>query len=455
MATILCLGAGLVTAPGVKYLAEAGYAVTVASRTVSKAEEIIKGLSGCKAVALDVLAEAEKLEELVSTHDLTISLLPWTQHLPVAKLALKHKKHFCTTSYIADEMQAMDEDFKAAGVVCFNECGVDPGLDHMSAMKIIDRVHSEGGKILTFESYCGGLPCPEDNDNPFGYKFSWSPRGVLLAAIRRAYFQENGAPAELDGSEGKMIYDKFFEDTSVPDVGPKLETPWPASFECHPNGDSVKFIEIYKIPEVQTLIRGTYRTVGWCPTMKKITQLGLLKEDDISAFKGKTYAELLASKVGGDAADVKAACAEKCGLAVDDAIMGRLEWLGLFDQEKKVEAATTLDALCDLFLKNPKFWYQPGERDMICMHHTFVVEKADGSKEKLTSTMIDYGIKNGDTSMSRTVSLPLAIQIRRILSGESKLVGVHRPIEPEVYNPILDEMETKFGITFYEKVIPM
>ena len=456
-ATILCLGAGLVTAPGVKYLADCGFSVTVASRTVSKAEVIIKGLDNCKAVAVDVLNDDDKgkLEELIASHDLVISLLPWTQHLPVAKLSLKHKKHFCTTSYIADEMQALDADFKAAGIVSFNECGVDPGLDHMSAMKIIDKVHAEGGKIISFTSYCGGLPCPDDNDNPFGYKFSWSPRGVLLAAIRKAVFQQDGASAELDGTEGKMIYDQFFEDTSVPYVGPKIESPWPAAFECHPNGDSCKFISIYKIPEVQTLIRGTYRNVGWCPTMKKITQLGLLKEDDISALKGKPYAALLASKLGSEQSAVKAATAEKVGLAVDDAIIGRLEWLGLFDETKLIKAPTTLDALCDLFLENPKLWYKEGERDMICMHHTFIIEKADGSKAKITSTMTDYGIKNGDTSMSRTVSLPLAIQIRRILNGEAKETGVHRPIEPEIYNPILEEMEQKFGIVFHEKETPM
>jgi saccharopine dehydrogenase-like NADP-dependent oxidoreductase len=278
---------------------------------------------------------------------------------------------------------------------------------------------------------------------------------VLLAAIRKAIFQEDGERKELDGTPGKMIYDKFFEDTSVPDVGPKIETAWPSSFECHPNGDSCKFLSIYKIPEAHTLIRGTYRSVGWCPTMKKVTELGLLKEDDISALKGKSYAEFLASKLGCEAGNVKAATAEKLGLAVDDAIIGRLEWLGLFDQEKKVEAATTLDAVCDLFLNNPKFWYEPGETDMICMHHTFIVEKADGKKEKITSTMVDYGIKNGDTSMSRLVSLPLAIHIRRILKGEAKETGVVRPVEAEIYNPILDEMEQKFNVKFHEVATPL
>lgn len=452
--TILCLGAGLVTAPGVRYLAKTGFTVTVASRTVSKAEAIIEGFSHCKAIALDITDETQtaKLEQLISEHDLIISLLPWTQHLIPCKLALKHKKHFTTTSYISDDMQNLDQEFKDAGIVCFNECGVDPGLDHMSAMKIIHAVHAEGGEIESFLSYCGGLPCPDDNNNPFGYKFSWSPRGVLLAAIRVAKYVEGGENCTLDGSPGSMIYDKFFEDSSVPNVGGPLESGWPSSFECHPNGDSQKFVSIYEIPECKTLIRGTYRNVGWCPTMKKITELGLLKETKFpEGIKGGSYAKLMAHLMGCDVASVKQATADKVNLAVDDAIIGRLEWLGLFSEET-VEKDTPLDALCDLFLNNPKFRYSEGERDMLAMHHTFIVKNKDGSKKKVTSTMVDYGIKNGDTSMSRTVSLPLAIMIKRILTDDTcKLTGVHRPTTPDIYMPILNEMESEFGVTFVEK----
>lgn len=460
--SILCLGAGLVTAPGVRYLCEAGFSVTVASRTVSKAEKIIEGLKTASAVQLDVTDEkqADQLEKLVKESDLVISLLPWTQHLPVCKLALKHKTHFATTSYIADEMEALDSDFKAAGVVCFNECGVDPGLDHMSAMKIIDAVHAEGGKVESFLSYCGGLPCPDDNNNPFGYKFSWSPKGVLLAAKRVAKYLEDGEEKTLDGNPGGMIYDVFKEDSSVPNVGPKLEGEWPAAFESHPNGDSVKFIKIYGIPEVKSIIRGTYRSFGWCSTMKAVALLGLLKDDDISAMKGKSYlaftANALEQPEGTTAADLKAFIAKKLTLKAEDPIFEKLEWLGLFSAEKNVTKDTCIDALCDLFLTNPKFWYAEGERDMIAMHHTFIVEKKDGSKEKITSSMVDYGIKNGDTSMSRTVSLPLAIMVKRILNGDAKeLEGVCRPIQAASYNPVLEEMEKSYGVKFVEKTVAL
>lgn len=456
--SILCLGAGLCTAPGVRYLCEAGYSVTVASRTVSKAEAIVAGLKTGSAIQLDVTDEKQidQLEKLIQEHDLVISLLPWTQHVPVCKLALKHKTHFATTSYISDEMETLDADFKAAGVVCFNECGVDPGLDHMSAMKIIDEIHAAGGKIDTFLSYCGGLPCPDDNNNPFGYKFSWSPKGVLLAAKRVAKYLENGEEKKLDGNPGGMIYDVFQEDKSVPNVGPKLEGEWPAAFECHPNGDSVKYVDIYGIPEVKNFVRGTYRSFGWCPTMKAVTLLGLLKDDDVTALKGKSYLAFLNNALGQPeettAAALKTFVANKLSLKEDDPIFEKLEWLGLFSTEKKVAKDTCIDALCDLFFDNPKFWYAEGERDMIAMHHTFIVEKKDGSKEKITSTMVNYGIKNGDTSMSRTVSLPLAMMVNRILKGEAtELAGVCRPITAASYNPILEEMEKSYGVKFVEK----
>jgi len=443
-------------------LCDAGFNVTVASRTVSKAEKIVDGLKSGSAVELDVTDEkqAGKLEQLVKEHDLVISLLPWTQHVPVCKLALKHKTHFATTSYISDEMQALDADFKAAGVLCFNECGVDPGLDHMSAMKIIDAVHAEGGKIETFLSYCGGLPCPDDNNNPFGYKFSWSPKGVLLAAKRVAKYLEEGKEKTLDGNVGSMIYDVFQEDSSVPNVGPPLTGEWPAFFECHPNGDSLKYINVYGIPEVKTIIRGTYRSAGWCPTMKAVTLLGLLKDDNVSALKGKSYLAFMNHAMNQPedttAADLRTFMANKLSLQADNPIFERLEWLGLFSTEKKVTKDTCIDALCDLFFDNPKFWYAEGERDMIAMHHTFVVEKKDGSKEKITSTMVDYGIKNGDTCMSRTVSLPLAIMVKRILNGDAKeLEGVCRPVSAATYTPVLEEMEKSFGVTFVEKTTPL
>eukprot|EP00038_Savillea_parva_P006705 m.165345 g.165345 ORF g.165345 m.165345 type:complete len:461 (+) comp12551_c0_seq1:40-1422(+) len=454
---VLILGAGLVAGPGIKYLAETGHEVTVASRTVARAEKLIKGLPNCTAVAVEVgnPEHNAKLEELVGATDIVVSLVPWTMHTPVAELAVKKNKHFASTSYISKDMEGMDGAFKANGKICFNECGVDPGLDHMSAAVVFDDVKSKGGKIKSFLSYCGGLPCPDDNNNPFGYKFSWSPRGVLLAAVREAFYIEDGEEKKMDATPGNGIYDKFILDSTVPNVGPPLEkATWPEAFESHPNGDSIKFKPIYDLPDCDTLIRGTYRSVGWCDTMRSIKQLGLLDQEPCAATAaGTTYAKLLAADLGCEPAGVKAAVATKLGIAEDDAIIGRLEWLGLFS-DKDATAPTKIDALCKLFQENPKFYYADGERDMIAMHHTFKIENADGSKETRTSTLVDYGIKGGDTSMARTVTLPVAIAIKKILSGEISNTGVCRPITADLYVPILKEMEDSFGIKFTEKTTP-
>jgi len=451
---VLVLGAGLVCSPGVAYLASKGCAVTVASRTVSKAEKIIEGLTGCFAVAVDVGDETQRdvLDKLMSETDIVVSLVPWTMHSIVCKLAIKHKIHFSSTSYISDDMMGMSDEFKANGKICFNECGVDPGLDHMSAQKVFDEVAAKGGKIIKFLSYCGGLPCPDDNNNPFGYKFSWSPRGVLLAAVREAFYLEDGQEKKLDKTPGQGIYDHFIIDKSVPNIGaPLTKATWPEGFESHPNGNSTKFKEIYGLPHCESLIRGTYRTLGWCDTMRGIKNLGLLDETECAAeLKGKTMADLLASLLGCDAAGTKAAAAKKLGIAETDLVIERFEWLGLFSTTKSAEAPTKLDSVCNLFESNPKFWYAEGERDMICMHHTFKVENADGSKQTITSTMIEYGIKNGETAMARTVTQPVAIAITKILSGEIKTTGVVRPTTADLYNPILAEMET-LGVKFVEK----
>jgi len=375
-------------------------------------------------------------------------------HTPIAEMAVKTKTHFASTSYISDAMEALDAQFKGNKTICINECGVDPGLDHMSATKVFDEVHAKGGKIKKFISMCGGLPCPDDNDNPFGYKFSWSPRGVLLAAVREAFYIEDGEEKKMDKTNGNGIYDKFIVDNSVPNVGIPLEkATWPEGFESHPNGNSTKFKAIYGLADCDTLIRGTYRNIGWCETMRSIKLLDLLDETPVADLAAMSYAEMVAGICGVPAAEVKAGAAKKIGIDAGHKIIERLEWLGLFSDAKIGEQPTRLDAVCALFQNNPKFWYADGERDMIAMHHTFKVENADGSKETITSTMVDYGIKNGDTSMARTVTIPVAIAINKILTGEITNIGVCRPTTKDLYEPILAEMES-IGCKFIEKTTP-
>ncbi|MHA2020542.1 MAG: saccharopine dehydrogenase C-terminal domain-containing protein [Candidatus Thorarchaeota archaeon] len=427
MKKVLCLGAGLVARPYVQYLSEHGFHVVVASRTKSKAERLIEGYKNAEAVTFNIKTDDDLLDNLTSQADLICSLLPYTYHVKAAKVAIKYQKHFCTTSYISDEMKGLDEEARAAGVLILNECGVDPGIDHMSAMQIIDHVHNQGGKIASFTSFTGGLPAPDANDNPFGYKLSWSPRGVLLAGRNDAQFLRDGKEVKIPGPE---LFDHY-EIVEVPGAG---------KFEGYPNRDSMPFIDYYGIQETKTMQRGTYRNLGWCGTLKKVADLGLLSIEERS-FIGMTYAEMMSELAHAENSESSAeATSRKVDLKKDDPIIQRLDWLGLFsNQEVPSDVTTYLDSLCNLF--EQKLKYAPGERDMIVMHHEFIAEYSD-HKEKITSTMIDYGIPNGDSSMSRTVALPVAIASRMILEGVIKLIGVHRPVMPEVYEPILKELET-------------
>jgi saccharopine dehydrogenase (NADP+, L-glutamate forming)/spermidine synthase len=426
MKKVLCLGAGLVARPYIQYLSDNGFYVIVASRTISKAEHLIEGCNNTEAVAFNIAKDDELLEELTKNADLVCSLLPYTFHVKAAKVAIRHKTHFCTTSYISDEMKALEGVAKNAGILLLNECGVDPGIDHMSAMKIIDEVHNNNGQITSFTSFTGGLPAPDANNNPFGYKLSWSPRGVLLAGRNNAQFRRNGKEVKIPGSE-------LFESCEP------MEVPGMGTFEGYPNRDSLSYIDIYNISETKTMLRGTFRNLGWCGTLDKIADLGLLDIEERS-LEGMTYASLMRELTSTSDSDVKPAVAKACNIEPDDSIITRLEWLGLFE-EKQIPTGTNtiLDALCNLF--EEKLQYAPGERDMIVMHHEFIAEYPD-KMQKITSTLIDYGIPNGDSSMSRTVALPVAIASKMILDGKITLTGVHRPIIPEIYEPILKELET-------------
>jgi len=433
MKTVLCLGAGLVARPYVQYLCKRGFHVIVASRTKEKAEKLIQGCKSAEAVQFNITHDDELLQELVSKSDLVCSLLPYTYHVKAAKVAIENGKHFCTTSYISDEMQELDKPAKESNVILLNECGVDPGIDHMSAQKIIDEIHDQGGKIISFTSFTGGLPAPEANDNPFGYKLSWSPRGVLLAGRNDAQFLQDGEEVTIPGSE-------LFNNCKI------MEIPGMGKFEGYPNRDSLSYIDIYDINEVQTMLRGTLRYPGWCNTIHAIGDLGLL---DLTERKlsGITYKEMIQQIVSEDG-NPREAVAKELSLEPSDPIIERLDWLGLFSEDAVPDDRNTyLDALCNLF--EEKLQYATGERDMIVMHHEFVAKYPE-KKEKVTSTLIDYGIPNGDTSMSRTVALPVAIASRLILQDKIDARGVHRPILPEIYEPILSELK-ELGIELKER----
>ena len=436
MKNVLVLGAGLVSKPGVTYLLkQKNISVTVASRTVSKAQDLIKGFTNGKAIQVNV-ENQNQLEELIKGNDIIVSLLPWVHHLKVAKLCLKHNKHMATTSYVSDDMQKLNDEAKAKNLLFLNEIGVDPGIDHMSAMKIIDEVYEKGGKVVHFYSYCGGLPAPEDNDNPFGYKFSWSPKGVVLASRNSAKFLENGKLVEIEGKDLFLNY----RVEEVKGLG---------KFEVYPNRNSLPYKDLYNLKDAQTVMRGTYRNLGWCDTLKKMVDLGLINEDKQPGLKGITYRKMMADMIGSkDDSNLEKKVAEKLKIDTNSEVMKRFEWLGLFSDKKVPDFDNRLDILSELLQE--KLVFKNKEKDMLILQHKFTVENADKSKDLITSTLIDYGEALKESSMARTVSLPLAIGVRFMVEGKFNLTGVQIPIHKQIYEPVMKELET-LGIKMDEK----
>ncbi|NHJ84225.1 MAG: saccharopine dehydrogenase [Asgard group archaeon] len=433
---VLVLGAGMVSKPLVRYLLDhPKFSVTMASRTLSKAEKIIDGHNFGKAVSLNV-KDNKLLEKLIEESDLTVSLLPYSYHVKVAKLCIKHKKHLITTSYVSDEMKALDAEARNAGIIILNECGLDPGIDHMSAMRIIHNVEERGGKIISFKSTTGALPSFEANNNPFGYKFSWSPRGVLLASRNSARWLEDGKEVFIPGEQ-------LFENYKLQDV------PGVGTFENYPNRDSIPYKEIYGLKDAKTVYRGTFRMTGWCETIRKIVALGWLNDESIDDFKGNTFGELTRFLIGvNENDDIVKETSKFLDLKPYSSVLKRLEWLGLFSDEKLPDNKDNpLDYLNILTLN--KMSLDKSERDMVIMHHEFVA-KFPSKNEYLTSTLVSYGIPYGDSAISKTVALPAAIAVKMILRQQIDNKGVYIPVIPEIYNPILDELN-EMGIKFTEK----
>jgi saccharopine dehydrogenase-like NADP-dependent oxidoreductase len=436
MKKILVLGAGMVSRPMIQYLLDQpDYHVIMASRTVSKAEQMIGGHPQGEAFSLDV-NDDRKVEEFVSKADLVVSLLPYTYHVKVAEMCIKHKKQMVTTSYVSDAMKALDTKARAAGILILNECGLDPGIDHMSAMRIIHDVEKKKGKVVSFRSTTGALPSYEANNNPFGYKFSWAPRGVLLASRNAAKWLENDKEISIPGEQ--LFENYFLQD--IKGVG---------VFENYPNRNSVSYKGIYGLKDATTVYRGTFRMTGWCETMRAIVVLGWLNEEPLKSFIGKTYGDLTRHLIGAKPKDnLPVTTALYLGLKPYSAIIKRLEWLGLFGNEPlPKDKNNPLDYLNVLTLQKMSMGMH--ERDMVIMHHEFIAEYTS-KKEYITSTLVDYGIPDGDTSVARTVALPAAIAVKMILNKEINITGVQIPVIPEIYNPILDELK-EIGIKFIEK----
>ena len=433
---VLVLGAGLVAGPLIRYLSQCGHHLRVASRTQAKADALVQGIDSAKTLAVDVTDPAA-LETIIPEADIVVSLVPHTYHMGVANACLRFRKNLVTTSYIKPEMEALGGQVKSEKLLFLNEIGLDPGIDHMSAMQVIDRVRDNGGRVVGFSSNCGGLPAPEAATGPLGYKLSWSPRGVVLAGRNNARYLQDSEPVDISWRD---LFAHVWN-ISVDEVG---------QYEVYTNRDCLGYIQKYGLEGIRDMFRGTIRTPGWCRLWKRIADLGYLADQQRDDLAGHSYVDLTASLIGGTVEGLAEQLSSFFRLTVDDEVIGKMQWLGMLSDAVVPEGTTTcLDALVHLL--SGRLEYRPGERDMVILQHRFTVEYPD-RREVIQSQLVDYGIPGGDSAMARTVSLPAAIAADLMLQDKIRITGVHGPVHKVIYEPVMEKLES-FGIRFSEKVI--
>ncbi|MGP8214962.1 MAG: saccharopine dehydrogenase C-terminal domain-containing protein [Bacteroidia bacterium] len=439
MKNILIFGAGRSASSLITYLLnnakKYNYQVTVADTSIDLVKQKTQGHPSSRPIALDISNEQETHNE-ISKADIVISMLPAFLHPKIAGQCVSIKKSMVTASYVSPEMMALDADARKAGIILMNEAGLDPGIDHASAMKIIDHIKSEGGKLLSFKSYTGGLVAPESNDNPWGYKFTWNPRNVILAGQGTAKYIENGKYAYIP-------YHKLFSRVE------KMHVEGWGDFEGYANRDSLSYRSIYGIESVATLIRGTLRMPYYCEGWNVFVQLGIT--DDTYHIEGSdkmTLREFIESYIPAGKGDVKQRLADYAGIPAKGKIMNMLEWLGIFENTPiKLNDATPAQILQDLL--ETKWKLNEGDIDMIVMQHQFEYE-LQHKKHSITSSLVVKGDDAIHTAMAKTVGLPIGIVTKLILTGEIKLKGICIPTVKEIYTPLLNELE-EMGIKFEEK----
>jgi len=427
MPRVLVLGTGYVVKPLVDYFIDkCKYEVLVASRDNDNSGLIIAGRALGSRVLWNATPPYDELAKMVKDVDLVVSMIPPSMHVIVAKACLKYGKNMVTTSYTSPEMKALDEEAKEAGIIILNEIGEDPGIDHMGAMQMINQANEEGGKIISLKSYGSGIPSFEHNNNPYGYKFSWSPAGLIKAAQTPAVYIRNGQKIEVSGED-------LLEHSWL------VEVEGLGTFETYPNRDSTNYLSDYGLEEVQDFYRGLLRHPGYCNSVQSMKDLNLLSEDESHDLEGVTYKQFTVSLIGADVNDdIKQAVANKLGLKTSSDIIKQLEWLGLFDDSViPNRKGTNADVLLGLMQK--KMVYAEHEKDMIILHNEAIVE-FENRVEKRTATMKVEGRPFGHSAMSRAVSLPAAIASRLILEGTIRSKGVLKPISEEIYKPVLAEL---------------
>merc|ERR1719471_1375933 len=441
---VLDLGAGYVSAPVVEYLTrDQGLGVTVAASIKAEADAVAEAHSRTEPVLLDIQESPDKLEDLVKSHDIVVSLLPWQLHPKIAEMAIATGTNMVTASYLSEGIKAKHQAAVDAGVTIVNECGVDPGIDHFLAMECFDDAAQGGGKVESFISFCGGLPAPESSDNPLGYKFSWSPRGALLNMLSGARYLQNGSVVEVEDNGGLI-------DAAVPmDFLPGF------SLEGYPNRDSTIYGELYGINSAHTLLRGTLRYKGYTDSIRGLVKLGLLNSspDPVLHEKGPeiSWRQYMCH-----------VCNQSENLFYDnlkDVLLDRLESekivktiedLGLLADEPISKKGTPIDTLSHHL--NKRLLYGKGERDMILMRHEVTIRWPDGRRELKGINLVEYGDPAGYTAMAKTVGYPCAIATKMVLDGEIQKTGMVLPFSQEIYKPMLTRLKSE-GISATEKSI--
>lgn len=439
MKTILLFGAGLSASSLIKYLLEHSkeldWQVIIADRDVELVKSKINGHDRGECLVLDISNNQER-KVGIERADIVISMLPAFLHTVVAKDCLELKKHLVTASYCSEEMLAMDDEAKEAGIVMMNEIGLDPGIDHMSAMKIIDELKAKGASIESFKSYCGGLVAPEFDNNPWNYKFTWNPRNVVLAGQGMSQFISNG--------QYKYVpYSRLFtrvETFNVLNFG---------LFEAYANRDSLSYRSVYGLEEIPTIFRGTLRRSGYSRAWDMFVQLGLTDDTFvIENSKTMTYREFVNSFLffrREDSVELKMAYYLNIPLESDE--MQKLTWLGIFENKAiGLDRATPAQILQKIL--EEKLSLEENDIDMIVMHHEFEYI-LNGDRGKVKSSMMLKGDDQTYTAMSNTVGLPLAIFVKLFLTGKIDITGVHVPVMKEVYEPVLEELK-EYGVNFIE-----
>ena len=445
MRTILIIGAGRSASSLIQYLLEKSEKeqlhLIIGDLSLELAQKKTNNHPNATPIALDIF-NAQQRQDAIQKATIVISMLPAHLHIEVAKDCILFQKHMVTASYISEAMQALDAEAKAKGLIFMNEIGLDPGIDHMSAMKVIDEIKEKGGKMLLFESFCGGLVAPESDTNIWNYKFTWAPRNVVLAG------QGGAAKFIQEGAYKYIPYCNLFRRTEF------LEVEGYGRFEAYSNRDSLKYRSVYGLDDVLTLYRGTIRRVGFSKAWNMFVQLGMTDDSYImEGSEAMTYRQFVNSFLPYHPTDsVELKMRHILKIDQDDIMWDKLVELDLFSRSKKVGLKNATPAQILEKILSDSWTLQPEDKDMIVMYHKFGYEW-NGITSQIDSKMVCIGDDQMYTAMAKTVGLPVAMATLLILNGKIQTSGVQLPIQKEVYEPILKELES-YGVVFNEQAMP-